>query len=355
MNVFVLIMVFFAALGLLDVIIGGKMGLAKEFERGLTTMGGLCLSVVGFYAICVSFVQAHAEAISARTAFLPFDPSLIIGSILAPDMGALGMAFSLAATPALAVFTGALVGGSLGMTVGYQLPVFLGTVKKDEIPALMQGFIYGLIALPPGLIVGGFMLGLNVKTLALNLIPTMLLCLLLIVCFLKLPRGTMKVLTVFGNIIRIASYIFFVMAVIGVFAPSLAIADSSYVKDILFMILRMVLVACGGMVLSHIVLTKSPKQIRKLADLLGVNNESVMGLILSFTQSLAMLPLFSRMDRKGQILNAAFSVAGAYVVGGQFAFVSSLVGGSEALAYVVCKLISGIAAVVIAAIFADRR
>ena len=30
-----------------------------------------------------------------------------------------------------------------------------------------------------------------------------------------------------------------------------------------------------------------------------------------------MLPLFSKMDKRGKVLNAAFSVAGAYVVGGQ--------------------------------------
>ena len=57
-------------------------------------------------------------------------------------MGALGMAQKLAATPALAAFTGAMVAGSLGMTVGYQLPVFLAAVRKDEIGELMRGFIF---------------------------------------------------------------------------------------------------------------------------------------------------------------------------------------------------------------------
>ena len=355
MNIFILIMVFFAALGLLDMILGGKMGLSKQFEKGLTTMGGLALSVVGFYAICVSFVQNNAEAIAAKTAFLPFDPSLIIGCILAPDMGALGMTLNLARTQPLAVFSGALVAGGLGMTIAYQLPVFLAAVRREEIPALMQGFIFGLITLPPGLIIGGLILGLSIGTIALNMIPILVLCLLLIGAYFKFPNGTMKVLTVFGNIIRIASYIFFVLAVIGLFAPELALTDQALVKEILYMILRMVLVACGGMVLSHIILSRFDRQIGKVAEKLGVNSVAVVGLILSFTQSLAMLPLFSQMDRKGQILNAAFSVCGAYVVGGQLAFVSSLVGGSQTAAYIICKLVSGIFAVAVAAIFAGRK
>ncbi len=169
MNVFTLIMVFFAALGLLDMILGGKLGLSEHFEKGLRTMGGLVLSVVGFYAICVPFIQQHAEAISQKTAFLPFDPSLIAGSLLAPDMGALGIALNLAETQPLAIFSGALVAGGLGMTVCYQLPVFLAAVRKDEIAPLMRGFVFGLITLAPGLLVGGLMLGLSLKVIALNL------------------------------------------------------------------------------------------------------------------------------------------------------------------------------------------
>ena len=41
MNIFVAIMLFFAALGLLDKILGNKLGLREEVEQGLNNMGGL--------------------------------------------------------------------------------------------------------------------------------------------------------------------------------------------------------------------------------------------------------------------------------------------------------------------------
>ena len=78
MNPFIAIMVFFALIGLFDEIIGGKLGVKDEFQHGLATLGGLSLSCAGFYSIGVSFVQNNAEAISAATAGLPFDPSLIL-------------------------------------------------------------------------------------------------------------------------------------------------------------------------------------------------------------------------------------------------------------------------------------
>ena len=135
MNIFIAIMLVFAAAGLLDEILGGKLGLMPNFEKGLATMGGLAMSTVGFYAIGVTYVQTHAEAIAEAAKHMPFDPALIPSCLLAPDMGALGMAQKLAATPALAAFTGAMVAGSLGMTVGYQLPVFLAAVRNRRADA----------------------------------------------------------------------------------------------------------------------------------------------------------------------------------------------------------------------------
>ena len=69
MNVFVMIMLVFAALGLVDKILGGKLGFAPEFDRGLSTMGGLALSTVGLYSIGVSFVTGNAEAIAQLGGF----------------------------------------------------------------------------------------------------------------------------------------------------------------------------------------------------------------------------------------------------------------------------------------------
>ncbi len=350
MNPFIAIMVFFAALGLFDMMLGGKLGLKDEFENGLATMGGLSVSVAGFYSVGVSFVQNNAEAIAKATARLPFDPSLIIGSLLAPDMGAFAVALRLARTPDLAVFTGALVAGGIGMTIGYQLPVFLAAVRQDEIDPLIRGFIAGLITFPAGALIGGLILGLSPSDLFRNMIPALLICVLLSLAVKLLPKITMKVLTVFGNFIRIVSYLFFGMAVVGMFLPSHALVDPALVEEILYMVVRMVIVACGGMVLSKIVLTKYPDKIEAVGKRLGVNNYSVMGIILSCTQSLAMLPIFSRMDRKGKVLNAAFSVCGAYVVGGQLAFVSSLTDSHQTAAYIICKLTAGILAIALASV-----
>ena len=349
MNIFIAIMLVFAAAGLLDEILGGKLGLMPNFEKGLATMGGLAMSTVGFYAIGVTYVQTHAEAIAEAAKHMPFDPALIPSCLLA-----LGMAQKLAATPALAAFTGAMVAGSLGMTVGYQLPVFLAAVRKDEIGELMRGFIFGLIAIPSGLAVGGLMLGLPVRQLFFNMIPVLVLCMVLIAAFVLVPALTMKIMIFLGNAIRIFSFLLFGVAVFGIFMPKYAVVEDALIEEMLFMVLRMVIAACGGLVLSQVALKRLQKPIQRIGAILGINEEAVVGLFLSFIQSLAMLPLFSKMDKRGKVLNAAFSVAGAYVVGGQMTFVASLIPGNWVTAYMISKVLSGGLAVALAVICLRR-
>ena len=341
MNIFIAIMLVFAAAGLVDEMLGGKLGLMPNFEKGLATMGGLAMSTVGFFAIGVTYVQTHAEAIAEAAKHMPFDP-------------ALGMAQKLAATPALAAFTGAMVAGSLGMTVGYQLPVFLAAVRKDEIGELMRGFIFGLIAIPSGLAVGGLMLGLPVRQLFFNMIPVLVLCMVLIAAFVLVPALTMKIMIFLGNAIRIFSFLLFGVAVFGIFMPKYAVVEDALIEEMLFMVLRMVIAACGGLVLSQVALKRLQKPIQRIGAVLGINEEAVVGLFLSFIQSLAMLPLFSKMDKRGKVLNAAFSVAGAYVVGGQMTFVASLIPGNWVTAYMISKVLSGGLAVALAFISVEK-
>ena len=76
-----------------------------------------------------------------------------------------------------------------------------------------------------------------------------------------------------------------------------------------------------------------------------------MGLLLSLGTSIAMIPLFSQMDRKGKMMNAAFSVSGAYVLGGQLGFISSVVDGNGVIIYMISKIIAGLLAIVFVLIF----
>lgn len=344
----------FSLLGLLDTLLGGRFGLAAEFELGVSKMGSIALSMVGFYCIGITFVQQNAAQIAAETAGMPFDPSLLIALVLCSDMGGLPIAQELAATPALGIFTGALVASGMGALVSFQLPVFLSTIPKEHLPTLMRGFVYGIITLPIGLVVGGLMLGLDGQTLFVNLLPVLTLCLGLLAGMKWFPDGVVRTLTRIGRCISVVSYLLFGLVVLGLFVPALAIAEVEIVREAAFITLRTVVIVSGGMVFSHVAVRFFHRAIDVLARLLGVNYASVMGLILSCPHSMAMVPMYPDMDERGKVMNAAFSVCGAYLIGGQLAFVMQLVPASAVPAVLANKLLAGISAVALAA-WAERR
>lgn len=345
MNIFIAVMLILALLGLLDKMTGGRRGLGADFDHGLATMGGMALSLVGIYCIGITAVQRLSGPVARLAEVLPFDPSLLIGALLAPDLGGYSIAKQMAASPALGLFSGLMVASSLGCTVSFVLPVSMASIKKQDEPAMMRGLVLGVVTLPAGAIVGGLLLGLDAGQLARNCAPILLVCGLLCFSLLKAPAATTRFLSGLGSLMRLLCFSLFALVMAGLFVPKWQIADLALVSEAFVMTGKITVVVCGAMVLSHIALTRFSPPMHWLARKLRVNEPAVVGLLLSLATSVSMLPLFDRMDPRGKAVNAAFSVSGAFVLGGQMAFVAGLEPSSIVAAYMISKLAGGLAAI----------
>ena len=187
MNALIAILLLFALLGAVDKIIGGKLGVAEEFDRGLAAMGPLCLSMSGVYCVAVAALGSHPEVLSAWGSVLPFDPSLLAGALLAPDLGGYPIASQLAASPALAAYSGAMLSSLLGCLISFVLPTSLGSLESHEVGGFMRGILWGIVAMPAALAVGGLLAGLPVPSLLANLWPVLLLCAVLCLALRTCP------------------------------------------------------------------------------------------------------------------------------------------------------------------------
>lgn len=353
MNLCIAVLLGFALLGALDEGLSGRLGVAEEFRRGLASMGPLCLSMAGIYCVAVTALSGAAEAMAALP--LPFDPSLPAGMLLATDMGGWASAKVLASTPALAVFSGLLVASTLGGLISFVLPVSLGALQNHEIMGFMQGVLWGIIALPVGLVLGGVVAGVPLPSLARNLWPVALLCLALCLSLRFAPRGCIRVLALVGGAVRWLGIVLFCVVVLGVFVPRAAIVPQSLVEEVLTVIFKITAVVCGSLVASRIVLAKCGRWLEGLARRLGVNEYAVLGLLACLVSNVSMLPLYSRMDVRGKVMNAAFTVSGAFVLGGQMAFVSSVAQGRAVWAFFAAKLAGGVLAVFLASCFTKNQ
>lgn len=338
MNICIGVLLCFAALGLVDKALGGRLGVAAELDRGLAAMGGLSLSMTGIYCLIIAAVGALEGGLSAVSRALPFDASLLAGMLLAPDMGGWATASQLAASDALAAYSGLLVASTLGCLVSFT-----------------QGVVWGLIALPAGLVAGGAALGLSPLVLARNLWPVLVLCTLLVLGLARAPRLCLGALAGFGEAVRVLGVLAFGAVALGLFLPGLAIAPQSLVAEALIIVFKITVVVCGAMVATALLLARCGEAVRRVAGRLGVNEYAVLGLLASLVSTVSMLPLYSRMDVRGKVMNAAVSVSGAFVLGGQMAFVSSVSDSRSVAAFFVCKILAGVLAAALALKFTKNE
>ena len=354
MNIFTAIMLAFAAIGLFDKMIGGRMGLMRSFDDGLNCMGGMAIPTVGMCCVGTALIQNHIESILSVMEPLPFEPSMIAGILLAPDMGGWFIAEQLTSDERMLIFNGIVLGALLGQMMTFQLPVFLSMLDREHHPPVLKGFMIGIILIPLGLIVAAILLKIEFHAFIFEFIPLFIICLLLALGLLKWPVQVVKGFSIFANGIQTIIVICFFFSVLGLFIPSLAYASLDSVHEAVTILFRSAIIICGSLALSEIILKHFRKYLQKIAEKLGVNEVAVIGMLLNCATSLAMLPLLPKMDEKGKMLNGAFSVSGSYVIGGQLGFVSSVTGGFSVTVMVLSKVICGFISMVIMYKLYDR-
>lgn len=352
MNVCIAVLLCFALLGALDEGSGGRLGVAEAFRQGLSSMGSLCFSMAGIYCIAVTALPGVAE--KAGEAPLPFDSSLLPGMLLAPDMGGWASAAALASTPELAVYAGLLVASTLGCLVSFVLPVSLGTLQYQQAMEFMQGIVWGIIALPAGLVLGALILKIAPGILLKNLWPVMALCAILSLALRFAPLGCARVLGWFGAGVRWLGVLLFCWMTWGLFVPERSVMPPDVVEEVLVIILKITIIVCGSLVAGRLVLAKCSRWLEWAASRLGVNEYAVLGLLTSLVSSVSMLPLYPRMDARGRMINAAFTVSGAFVLGGQMAFAAGVADGRAVAAYFATKLAGGLLALILVFCFAKN-
>ncbi len=79
----------------------------------------------------------------------------------------------------------------------------------------------------------------------------------------------------------------------------------------------------------------------------GINEFSVVGVISSLASSATSFGMMDKMDYKGVVINLAFAVSGAFIVGSHLAFTMAF-DNSYVIPVITEKLISGICSIILA-------
>lgn len=363
-TVIVGIMTLFALAGIIDsVFLKNRLGLGAEFQRGIEMIGPLCLAIVGIIALVPEMAWVIEKTLTPVYKSLGLDPSMAVTSILAIDMGGYQLASSVAVDPLVGEWAGIVYGSMMGATIVFTIPVGLAAIEKKDVGAFSKGILYGVAAIPFGTFVGGLILGIPVLTVLVNLILPAVFSVIIIVCLALWQKQTTAVFRGFSVIINVIAMLGLGLAMVKdlVLVP---LSDNG-VFDISAVPFFNRLGSTGegigvagsvGLVLSGALpfifcLNKWLKKPLSVASKrFGLTETGITGFLLSCANNMAMFATMSKMKDNEKIINTAFAVCAAFVIGDHLAFTAA--NAPDAIgAMMLAKAVSGIIAVLIAVLF----
>lgn len=347
MNAITVIVLIFSALGALDYLFGNKLGLGAEFEKAFTLFKAMVLSMVGILAVAPALAQWLTPVFDGFYNLFGLDPSIIPASLFANDMGGMTIAQAICKTESVGNYNAFVISAMMGVVISFTIPVGISMVKPEQHKDLFFGYLCGILVVPVGGFVAGLMCGLTPLQTILNLLPLMVLSAIIAAGLLLAPKLSIRIFSVFGKFMRALGIIGMVFAIFT-FLTDIQIHPLFAPLESSAMICVNACITLSGMLPLMAIVTKLlRKPAQRLGSKMGINDVATVSFLASSVSVTTIFGSMEKMNRKGVVLNAAFSVSASFVFGSHLAFTMAV--NRDYLApMMVGKLLSGVCAVVVA-------
>lgn len=347
MNIVSIIMLVFATLGAIDRIIGNKIGIGKEFEKGILLLGQLVLSMMGM----IILAPVLAELLSPFFDFIyntfKIEPSVLPSMLFANDMGGAPFAKEIAKDAELGLFNGMIVASMMGATVSFTIPMALGCLKKEKHKELILGLLCGIITIPVGCFVGGLICGLPILSLLFDLLPLIVFSIITAIGLLLFPKVCVKIFICLGFIIKVMITFGFILGIIDLLLGVKVIEGTADVLAAAEICLNAAVVMSGAFPLLFFISKLFAKPLESLGNRLKINRQSTLGFLSTLANNVSTFEIMNEMDTKGTVLNSAFAVSVSFLLADHLAFTLAFE-PSYLLPMMVSKIVSGILAFFVA-------
>jgi len=345
-------MAIFALFGAFDRIIGNKLGIGNEFEKGIRLLGEMALSMVGMIVLSPLLAACMAPLTKHLTGML--DPSTLPAIFFANDMGGAPLSVEMANNELLGKFNGLIVSSMMGATISFSVPYAIGVVAKEKQKNMFLGFLCGIVTIPVGCFIGGLMLKVPFFPLVVNLLPLIILAGLIVFGLLKFPNVCIKIFLVIGIIIKILVTVGLAVGIFEALTDIKLIPGTDHLNAGIQVIVNASCVMAGAFPLINLLSKLLKRPLTFFGKKLGISPISAMGLISTMATNVTTFGIMNKMDEKGIVLNSAFAVSGAFVFAGHLAF--TLAFSPDCLfAMIVGKLIAGVLSVLVALFIFKRQ
>ena len=349
MTVVSIIMVIFSMIAAVDRMFGSRLGLGKEFDRGFMLLGTMMLSMTGMIIISPLIADLLQPVFGFVSGVLHLDPSIIPASLFANDMGGAPLSVEVATDPKMGLYNALVISSMMGCTVSFTIPYALGVVKQEQHREVLLGLLCGVVTIPIGSLIAGFMCALPIGALLLDLLPLVLFSGIIAVGLILVPNACVKIFAVFGKCMTILITIGLALGILKFLTGLEPIKGLAPIEEGADVCVNASIVMSGAFPLMYIISRVFARPLKKLGNLMGINEHAAVGFVSSLATSATTFGLMEKMDKKGTLLNSAFATSAAFTFAGHLAF--TLAFDPTYLApMIVGKLIAGACALTLALI-----
>lgn len=354
MSIITVVVIVFSVLGALDRIMGGRFGLGKEFEKGFFLLGSMALSMIGMIVIAPWIADILEPLFEATWTYLRIDPSVVPAMLFANDMGGAPLATQVAANEQVGKFNALVVSSMLGATISFTIPYALGVVEEQQQKSVLLGILCGIATIPAGCLVSGLMLRMAIGQIMFQMLPMIVFSSVLILGLLLFCDTCIKIFEGFAVFIRGLITVGLVIGIIQFLTGKELINPMSTLEEGAMVCVNASVVLAGTFPLMHIISKLLQKPLCYIGGKMGINEMSALGFASSLVSNAPTFGFMHQMDEKGVVLNSAFGVSGAFVLGSHLAFTMAF-DETYLPAVLVGKIVSGILAVLVANYVYNRR
>ena len=295
--------------------------------------------------------QAH---VFSGFALLKIDPSIIPASLFANDMGGTSLSLNIAKNLEVGKFNAYVVSSMMGCVISFTIPFSLGIVKKEKHKDMLFGFLCGIVTIPIGAIVAGVICGLSFLEIIVDLLPLFLLALILSLSLLFASNITIKTFKVFGVFMQVLITLGLGFGIFT-FLTKIPIVDLfDTLENTALICVNACVTLSGVFPLMFVVGKILNKPITKLGNKLDINSISALSFVSTLVTNATTFGMMNEMDRKGTVLNSAFTVSAAFTFGGHLAFTMAF-DSNYVLPVIIGKLISGLCGVALALVLFKKH
>lgn len=377
-TVIVYIIMFCAVLGAFAAIKNPEDGLGKEFMSGLHAVGHIFVPAAGIMASIPYLTWFISKFIGPIFDAVGADPAIAATTILASDMGGYHLAEALKNSYEGWIMA-MVVGYMAGATIVFSIPMGLAMLDKRDHKYMALGIMSGILTIPIGALISSVLIVLfntNIREIIsttsassyefvisygqilINLLPLFVFVVVLAAGLKFFPRAMITGFMIFGRVMDAAIKLVLVFSIVEIFTGLFTTVFGAWGFDPImadkedqFRALETAgnigIMLAGAFPMVYLLRKYASKPLEAGGRKLGLTSVGSAGILATMANILAMFSLVRYMRPKDKVINIAFGVCAAFLLGDHLSFTANFQ-PTIILPVMIGKLSAGIIAIIIA-------